>query len=260
MQADNFTLEDYFKRIGYQGVPAVDVKTLAALMRCQLFTVPFENLDVQAGKVVSMVPEEIVEKIIFNPRGGYCYEVNGLFAMALAALGFEYTLIGARPMFYPARRPKTHMVLAVKVDDQLWLCDLGFGSFGIRAPLNLSLVDKTIQQDDDFFRIGKLGDNNFIMQALVDGEWVSQYGFDLYPHEWIDFFPANFLNSKHPEAIFVQKLLVVKHNPTGRSILVGNRLKKMANGIVESRELADAELQTVLRDEFGLTEKLIQQK
>lgn len=253
VQSKNFILEDYFKRIAYQGSPAVNVKTLAALMRCQLFSIAFENLDVQAGKVVSMVPEDIVEKIIYNNRGGYCYEVNGLFAMALSALGFEYTLIGARPMFYPARRPKTHMVLVVKLDDQQWLCDLGFGSFGIRAPLALDVLDIALHQDDDFFKLIKTDAKNFIMQALVDGEWVSQYGFDLYAQEWIDFFPANFLNSKHPDAIFVQKLLVVKHNPMGRKSLLGNRLKKIEKGISEIKDLSDEEVQGVLRTEFGLS-------
>lgn len=65
MQADNFNLQDYFARIGFQGQPSTDIAKLNALMRCQLFSVPFENLDVQAGKVVSMVPEEIVEKIVY---------------------------------------------------------------------------------------------------------------------------------------------------------------------------------------------------
>jgi N-hydroxyarylamine O-acetyltransferase len=252
MHAENFILEDYFARIDYQDVPSINIKTLAALMRCQLFSVAFENLDVQAGKVVSMVPEEIVEKIITRKRGGYCYEVNGLFAMALAALGFEYSLIGARPMFYPARRPKTHMVLVVKAENQLWLCDLGFGSFGIRAPLALAELDIVVQQDDDVFKLIKTEAGDFIMQALVDGEWANQYGFDLYPHEWIDFYPANFLNSKHPDAIFVQKLLIVKHNPKGRKILLGNRLKIIEKGIAEFKDLSDEQVDDILQTEFGL--------
>lgn len=254
MQAENFNLNDYFHRIGYQGKPRRNHETLAALMRAQLFSVPFENLDVQAGKIVSMVPEDIVEKIIYRKRGGYCYEVNGLFAMALTELGFEYSLIGARPMFYPLRRPKTHMVLAVKADDQWWLCDLGFGSFGIRAPLSLSQVNKTIQQDDDFFKLVKQDEHNFIMQARVEGDWVNQYGFDLYAHEWIDFFPANFLNSRHPETIFVQKLLIVKHSEEGRKILLGNRLKVISKGVATVSELSDAEVVELLKTDFGLSQ------
>lgn len=252
MRAANFVLSDYFDRIGYVGTTECNLQTLIDLMRAQLFSVPFENLDVQQGKIVSMVPEDIVEKIIYRKRGGYCYEVNGLFAMALTALGFEYTLIGARPMFYPARRPKTHMVLAVKVDGELWLCDTGFGSFGIRSPLSLSEHNQVTQQDDDFFKILKDDAGNYVMQALVDGEWENQYGFDLYPHEWIDFFPANFLNSKHPDTIFVQKLLVVKHSLAGRKILLGNRLKVIEKGVAAMHELSHAEVEEFLKLECGL--------
>lgn len=252
MHAQNFVLDDYLNRIGFSGDRTPNARTLTAIMRCQLFTVPFENLDVQAGKVVSLVPEDIVDKIVYQQRGGYCYEVNGLLAMALTALGFGYTIVGARSMFYPTRRPRTHMVLVVNADDQLWLCDTGFGSFGLRAPLSLGEIDKTIQQDDDFFRLRKNNDE-YTMQALVEGEWASQYGFDLYPHELIDFIPANFYNSKHPDAIFVQKLVVIKHNPKGRHILLGNRLKIVEQGQTTVADLSGAEVNALLQTAFGLT-------
>ena len=90
MHSDNFDLSAYFRRINYTGHAAADTATLHALMRHQLFSVPFENLDVQAGKVVSLVPEDIADKLLHRGRGGYCYEVNGLFAMALDA--FRYYL------------------------------------------------------------------------------------------------------------------------------------------------------------------------
>jgi hypothetical protein len=54
MHSDNFDLSLYFRRIGYSGPAAADTATLQALMRHQLFAIPFENLDVQAGKIVSM--------------------------------------------------------------------------------------------------------------------------------------------------------------------------------------------------------------
>ena len=121
MQANNFSLAKYCERIGYEDKPKADAQTLRQLMRHQLMTVPFENLDVQAGKVVSLVPEEIVEKIVGRNRGGYCYEVNGLFAMALKALGVEYQFVAARPMFYPVKRPKTHMAIIATVEGKQWL-------------------------------------------------------------------------------------------------------------------------------------------
>lgn len=253
MQADNFYLQDYFARIGYQGQPSADIATLNALMRCQLFSVPFENLDVQAGKVVSMVPDEIVEKIVYQRRGGYCYEVNGVFAMALQALGFDYQMVAARPMFYPVRRPKTHMAIVVKIDQQAWLCDLGFGSYGLRAPMSLSIVDKEVIQDNDRFMLTITDSGSFVLEAKVEGNWQQQFAFDLTPWEFIDFYPANYMNSKHPESIFVQKLLVVLHTLEGRQILFGNTLKSITHGEVEKRVLPVAERVNTLKTLFGLS-------
>jgi N-hydroxyarylamine O-acetyltransferase len=252
MQADNFNLQDYLTRIGYQGQPSTDIATLNALMRCQLFSVPFENLDVQAGKVVSMVPEEIVEKLVYRQRGGYCYEVNGLFAMALQALGFEYQLVAARPMFYPVRRPKTHMAIVVQLDQQAWLCDLGFGSYGIRAPMALAALDCEVMQDHDCFMLTSPAPDVFLLKAKVEEKWQSQFEFNLNPWEFIDFYPANHMNSTHPDAIFVQKLLVVLHTPTGRHILFGNALKTITNGVVEKRILSAEERGDTLKTLFGL--------
>lgn len=252
MKAENFTLEDYFERIGHRGEARADIATLTALMRCQLFTVPFENLDVQAGRIVSLVPEEIVEKIVGRRRGGYCYEVNGLFCMALEALGIAYQFVAARPMFYPVRRPKTHMAVVVTLAGEQWLCDLGFGSYGIRAPLRLDRLDVEVRQDDDVFMLSRPEGRDYLLQARVNGEWVNQYAFDLSPQEWIDFMPANYLNSTHPEAIFVQKLLVVRHAPSGRAILFGDTLKMIGNGQVQVESVAAERVDAVLAETFGL--------
>jgi N-hydroxyarylamine O-acetyltransferase len=252
MHAENFVLQKYFDRIGFNGDVAVDIATLSEIIRCQLFTVPFENLDVQAGKIVSLVPEEIVEKIVDRNRGGYCYEVNGIFAMALQALGIPYQFVAARPMFYPVRRPKTHMAIVLKVDGEEWLCDLGFGSYGIRAPIPLNLLDTEIQQDFDTFVLSKPNEREYLLKALIEGEWANQYAFDLSEQEWIDFAPANYLNSTHPDAVFVQKLLVVLHNPEGREILFGDMLKTVSQGRVEKQTIRPEDRESILRNKFRL--------
>lgn len=252
MKAQNFDLESYARRIGYGGRPEPTIDCVSALMRHQLFAVPFENLDVQAGKIVSLVPEDIADKILRGRRGGYCYEVNGLFAMALDALRIPYRFVAARPMFYPVRRPRTHMAIVAEIEGALWLCDLGFGSYGIRAPIDLAALDRDIVQDFDTFRLTRSTSGDIVLSALVGGRWVDQFGFDLYAHEWIDFAPANHLNSTHPDAIFVQKLLVVRHRPEGRSILLGDRLKSIRSGIIDERTVGADELAAVLHDEFGL--------
>lgn len=247
MYAENFQLESYLKRIGYQGSLERNAETLTKLMRAQLFSVAFENLDVQAGKIVSLVPEQIVDKIVGQGRGGYCYEVNGLFAMALQALGFSYKFIACRPMFYPVRRPKTHMVLLVEADGDEWICDLGFGSYGIRAPIALSSLEQIQQQDFDQFRLTTEQSGAYVVQAMVDGQWLSQFGFEPYASEWVDFMPANYLNSTHPDTIFVQKLLVIKHHEQGRDILLGDQLKQIRADGTQIQQLSFEQREETLR-------------
>jgi N-hydroxyarylamine O-acetyltransferase len=254
MKAENYSLKKYLERIKFDSSPSADLATVTKMMRCQLFSVPFENLDVQAGKVVSSVPEVIVEKIIDRRRGGYCYEVNGIFAMALEALGIDYYYVAARPMFYPERRPKTHMAIIVNFGNERWLCDLGFGSYGPRSPISLNLLEIEIKQDFDTFMLSKSGEHEYLLKALVEGEWVNQYAFDLHPQEWIDFSPANYLNSTHPESIFVKKLLVVLHHQNGRSILFGDSLKTIENGQIKKQIIPKEKVASILLGTFDLCE------
>lgn len=251
MQAQNFDLTHYLDRIGFEGTARPDIDTVTHMMRRQLMTVPFENLDVQAGKVVSLVPEDIVNKIVHRQRGGYCYEVNGLFAMALQALDVPYQFVACRPMFYPVRRPKTHMAIVLTLDGQSWLCDLGFGSYGIRQPMRLDSSGQAVEQDMDTFKVTQTGGNH-LLQALSQGEWLNQYEFNLSPQEWIDFAPANYLNSTHPDAIFVQKRLILRFTPEGRKILLDDVLKTIAHGVATQETIAPDQVAAVLAREFGL--------
>jgi N-hydroxyarylamine O-acetyltransferase len=251
MHADNFDLTTYFQRIGYSGDARANLATLNELMRAQVRSVPFENLDVRSGRPISMVPEDIVAKIVERGRGGYCYEVNGLFALALTALGFEWRFVGCRPMTYPVRRPRTHMALLVNLAGEPWLCDTGFGSYGLRAPLRLDDSGE-VQQDCDRFQLQQ-NEAEFVLSAWVDGAWANQYGFDLSPHEWVDFLPANWFNSTHPDTLFTQHRIVMRQTAEGRHILFDNRLKTLANGETTLRELAEPEVGTVLRELFGLS-------
>ncbi len=248
MTATNFSLSDYLNRIHYNGNDIrPDLSTLMTLMRAQLQSVPFENTEVQAGKIPSLLAEDIYTKIVTNERGGYCYEVNGLFAMALTAIGFEWYFAGARPMFYPTRRPKTHLVVIVTIDGENYLCDSGFGGYGLREPIKVA-DGEMAQQRGDQFRL-ELSDDEYVLSSLVNGEWALQYGFALIPQEWIEFSLANYFNATHPDTIFTQKKLAVMQTPAGRKILVDNTLKRIEEGVVNESEVNYAE---AAQEHFGL--------
>ena len=251
MLEKTFNLTDYCQRIGFEGELRPDLATVQALMQHQLRTVPFENLDVLAGKPISLNPADMVVKIIGQQRGGYCYEVNGVFAMALQALGITYQFVAARPMFYPVKRPRTHMALLVTLEGRECLCDLGFGSYGIRAPLRLDVLETPVTQGFDTFMLSEEG-GDIVLKAQVEGAWVKQYGFNRCPVEWIDFAPANWLNSTHPDAVFTQKPLIVVFTANGRNILFGDSFKQVEAGVTTQRILAAPEQVEVLAVHFGL--------
>ncbi|MDD5156766.1 arylamine N-acetyltransferase [Sulfurimonas sp.] len=246
MTAENFNLSNYLSRIGFEGEANNDVATLTQLMQRQLRTIVFENTEVQAGCIPSLVPEDIVEKVIVNRRGGYCYEINGVFAMALTAIGFEWYFAGARSMLYPTRRPKTHMVLIVRVDGCNYLCDTGFGGYALRAPMVIEEGEAV--QDGDRFRLEIL-DAEYVLGAMVQGEWQRLYGFTLQPQEWIEFSLANYFNATSPDTIFTQKKIAIMQTPKGRKILVDNKLKLIEEGKLEVLEV---DYETALKEYFGL--------
>ncbi|MDP2077160.1 MAG: arylamine N-acetyltransferase [Sulfuricurvum sp.] len=246
MKATNFNLTDYLSRIGHNGAVLNDLTTLTQLVQKQLRSIPFENTEVQAGRIPSLTPEDIYTKILTNRRGGYCYEINGIFAMALSAIGFEWYFTGARPMFYPMRRPKTHMVVIVHVEGRDYLCDTGFGGYALRAPMMIE--EGEITQDGDRFRL-ELIDGEYVLSSLVQAEWQRQYGFALQPQEWIEFSLANYFNATHPDTIFTQKNLAIMQTPNGRKILVDNELKLIEEGRLERLEI---EYECALKEYFGL--------
>lgn len=252
MHADTFDLSAYCERIGYQGTLDSDSATVKALMQRQLMTVPFENLDVLAKKPISIQPDDIVHKIIQQKRGGYCYEVNGIFAMALGALHIPYEFVAARPLFYLVRRPRTHMALVVQVEGHEYLVDLGFGSFGIREPICLDMLDQPIQQGYETFRLSRAEDGDTVLEAFVEGNWVKQYSFNRNKTEWVDFVPMNWLNSTHPDAIFTQKHLMVLFTEHGRQILFGNTFKQYAKGHARQSTIQPEELNDLITLEFKL--------
>ena len=252
MLPENFKLADYLQRIAYSGEVKADYATLKQLMACQLQNVPFENLDVLAGKPISLDPQTIVEKIVYRRRGGYCYELNGLFAMALDSIGFAYRIVACRPLFYPVRRPRTHAALVVTAEGQEYLVDLGFGSYGIRQPINLAVLDTPVTQDYDRYQLTIAADGDYVLSALVEGEWIKQHGFNLTPMEWLDFMPANWFNSTHPDAVFTQKPLILLFTPTGKRVLFGDSFKQTEQGKTTVQTVLPKQQTDILAEYFHL--------
>jgi len=151
-------------------------------------------------------------------------------------------------MFYPTRRPKTHMVVIVELDGVSYLCDTGFGGYGLREPMRVEQNAHVVQNGDEFKM--ELVDGEYVLSSLVAGEWMRQYGFALVPQEWIEFSLANYFNATHPDTIFTQKKLAIMQTSNGRKILMDNELKLIENGVMTKHTVDYA---AAAREHFGLT-------
>jgi N-hydroxyarylamine O-acetyltransferase len=127
----------YLQRLHYTGLTVPTAETLRALHQAHLLAVPFENLDIHLGRTIALDEGAFYRKIVERRRGGFCYELNGLFAALLRRLGFDVTLLSARVVGADGRfGPEfDHLTLLVQLEER-WLADVGFGE-GFREPLRL---------------------------------------------------------------------------------------------------------------------------
>lgn len=215
---------------------------------------PYENLDIINGLPIKLDTEALFDKIVTRNRGGYCFEVNGLFGALLENLGFKVTHLAARFLRNEAKIPlRRHWVLLVECDEGEYICDVGIGSAAPRYPLKLQEGIEQHQfgetyklQKEDFF--------GWVIYELHDGEWRKFYSFTLEPQIDVDFIAPSFYCEKHPDSIFNKDVMVSIKTETGRKTLNGREYKVFSGDeVVEIREnLTDLQLAEILKREFQI--------
>lgn len=247
-------VEAYLKRINYHGSREPNTETLRALQVAHLLTVPFENLSIHAGEPIVLDEEALYAKIVARRRGGFCYEVNGLFAALLSALGFEVARLGAGvarsaggfgPNF-------DHMTLMVTLADR-WLVDVGFGD-SFLEPLLLDARTAQTQGTRDF-RIDDDGGHLILLRRDPGAGWEPQYRFTLEPYTLTDYDEMCRFHQTSPESHFTRGRMCSLATPDGRVTLSGVRLITSTNSkqLREERTLSDKqEYERVLHDLFGI--------
>ena len=122
-------LNSYLQRIKISQLEKPNLSLLLKVQEQHLLTVPFENLDIHQGKKIVLEENRIYEKIVVNERGGFCYELNGLFCWLLRSLDFSVSMVSSQVYQLAEDRftPEfDHMVLLVNLD-KAHLVDVGFG-------------------------------------------------------------------------------------------------------------------------------------
>ncbi len=124
-------IDGYLQRINYTQLVRPDVNTLHGLQLAHMQSIPFENLDIGLKRPIQINDQALWNKLVVNGRGGFCYELNGLFAWLLKQIGFEVTYLNARVFDRQGNLgiDFDHLALLVQIPGQpeLWLADVGFG-------------------------------------------------------------------------------------------------------------------------------------
>lgn len=224
----------YIERINYSGSTNPSYEVLKKLQKAHLFTVPFENLDIHLGAPIVLEPAKMYHKIVINNRGGFCYELNGLFYKLLVELGFKARIISGRTLNKTTGeygREFDHLAILVKLHGNEYLSDVGFGEFTLHP---LKMETGTIQSDPmGDFVIDTLETNYYRVSKRADGQWLPEYIFTDRERKLTEFGEMCHYQQTSPQSHFTQKRLITMANEKGRITITGNHLKITQDKITE---------------------------
>ncbi len=251
-----FDLDAYLTRIGCADIErTVDLPTLEALMRAHMSTVAFENIDVYNQTPVRTDTDWSLDKVIDRERGGWCFELNGAFAVLLEQLGFPVMRLGAAVLLSGPNKLVDHLTLEVGLD-QPYLVDVGFGDSFCRP---LALNQRGPQDGGSgTFEFMASPEGTTLTRHDDDGMPTPQYRFRRVSLTMADFEPASQRLQQERDRHWHQQAFATRFLDGGpdRVTLIGNQLKIDRDGERTERPVTDEEWPSVLDQWFDMAAPL----
>lgn len=245
--------KQYLNRLNAVKMQA-SLENLSMLQQAHLQKVPFENLDVIRSVPIYLNLETIYQKVVKQQRGGFCYELNGLFHALLLSLGYDAHLISAT-----VRKPNgewakanTHAAILVYLD-QPYLVDVGFGAATPRIPVPLNGTVKT--SIEEIYTIEQQTEQMFDLIRQTNEQTRILYRFDATPKNLIDFHEGCVYNQISKESTFTHTDIISLATKHGRITLQDYTLTKVENGNVKKTILSAEEKEQALENIFSLSLK-----
>ena len=244
-------IEKYLTRFhaSYDQIPSL--QQLTTLQNLHMLEIPFENLDVIRREPIYLNLNSIYEKIVLRKRGGYCYELNGLFHWLLEKLGYDASLIAAtvcRPNGQWAK-PETHAAILVQLNEP-YLVDVGFGDSTI-LPIPLNGSSRT--DVSGTYRVQPSGNGFYDLIRIRSDESRPLYRFSTYTKKLTDFHEGCVFNQVSSDSTFTHVDIVTKATTSGRITLQDRKLTVNENGNKSSRAISEEEKEEVLSNLFGIS-------
>ena len=231
-------------------VKALNAEVLRDLHRAHLVAVPFENLSIHLGEPISLDEADLIDKVVARRRGGFCYELNGAFALLLERLGAQVSRVAARVYGDGGVGPPfDHLALIVRLPDGTgpWLADVGFGSHST-YPL---LADARAGQADPAgqFLLTDMPDGD--VDVAKDGQ--PQYRIEVRERALDDFVPTCWWQQTSPQSHFTRSTICSRLTEDGRISISGRTLIRTTAGQrIEENLPDDQAVLAAYRHHFGI--------
>lgn len=256
--------EEYLRRIGIEpsSVGSPDLETLRRICRAHVMTVPFENLDITGGPEdeaggpgVSLSVPDMYEKIVERGRGGYCFELNGLFHWLLDELGYDIDRVAARMTNGNSIRvPANHHSNIVYLDRR-YVVDVGMGRPKIRRPVPL---DGSAVLDDAGveWRVieSERPDATYSVEFRYQGndEWTQRYIFEETPRDLSYFEATNDYLQCAPESPFTGSPVIFRSTDDGLVELQSDTFIEYSGAEKREKSVSPEEWFELLEEQFGI--------
>lgn len=250
----DLNIQSYFEKIHFQNIARPDYETLSQLVKLQTRFIPFENVDAFTGISPSLQIDHIFGKLVYQQRGGYCYEQNLLLNYVLETIGFQRKILLARVLWKREDNslpPKTHAFIIVSLDGKDYLVDAGFGVTTPDFPVSLISDDENINSKSGY-RIVR-NETSFTLEYW-NNDWFQMYSFENEQSNVQDLEVANWYVSTNPQSGFVKNLIITRRSENGIYTLQNNQIKhKRQDGVIITELLGDpAKLIYTLRKSFNI--------
>lgn len=246
----------YLKRIGIPQAKEPTQAFLDELIDAHQRHVPFDNLDVcEKAKTPSLGIADLYDKVVNRMRGGYCFELNALFAALLKAVGFEVQPCMARVLLRPMPYPLiSHRANFVTIDHKRYLADVGFGGpMPPFAPLVEDGASRTVARqtftlhkiDAYWWEVGYTGSKAEEQRVLRVCE---------LPVGEEDFVALSFFQAQNPQSVFRLNRMANIKTESGAYNLRNNDFTEFCDGEKTTVEVPDEDLEALLEQKFGITD------
>lgn len=250
----SINVSSYLEKLGlYKELPSLNY--LRQLHKNHQLVIPFETLDIHFRRTITPDIRKIFDKIIPTKRGGFCYELNLLFYHLLIHLGYECQLISAQVFNKTDQEygPEyDHMAILVKMQEDIYLCDVGFGD-GFIFPKKLDL--QSLQMDfNRYFKLFKDPDDNYFIKRTSDTQnFEALYQFKIQMREPIEFLDMINFKQSSPESPFVGKKIITILTTEGRITLSDSKLRIQERGEdIQIAVLNDDDFFTKMEEHFDI--------